>query len=218
MTTIPAPGAAPTPDAALAEATRRAERLAEHGPTVRGLSVTASLAVISVFMTVVVPVLVFGEPWGSGPVVVTVVGMVLAIRAWVVGRRRHTLQPFRIAAEERPFSVLDRTQRRLLWRRITGRTSATADTVPLVRAFLGWQRRSSRGAVPSLIALGVVMLGSAWAIALSSGDVLLLVLLLVVAVFIGAMTAVESRRRERVLRSLPDPPSPECSAAAIDQN
>ena len=48
------------------------------------------------------------------------------------------------------------------------------------------------------------MVGSAWGLALSSGDVWLLAFLIVVAVLIGAMGAVEARRAERVSRSLPD--------------
>lgn len=204
VTTTPSAPPAATPDAAMLEAARRVERLAEHGPTVHGPSVTAVIAVGAVLLTLAVPVIVFGERWWPGPVTVAVLGTVLAVRNWFVARRHHTLQPFRIATDERPFAVLDREQRQRTGRQITGREPVSADSVPLVRAFLQWQRRSSRAAVPGLVALGAVMVGSAWGLALSSGDVWLLAFLIVVAVLIGAMGAVESRRAERVLRSLPD--------------
>ncbi|WIE61620.1 hypothetical protein DEI97_000350 [Curtobacterium sp. MCLR17_032] len=208
MTTTPSAPPAATPDAAMLEAARRVERLAEHGPTVHGPSVTAVIAVGAVLLTLAVPVIVFGERWWLGPVTVAVLGTVLAVRNWFVARRRHTLQPFRIATDERPFAVLDRGQRQRSWRQVTGRGPVSADSAPLVRAFLQWQRRSSRAAVPGLVAFGAVLIGSSWGLALSSGDAWLLVLLLVVAVFIAVMTAIEARRRERVLRSLPDPSSP----------
>jgi uncharacterized membrane protein len=208
VTTTPSAVPALTPDAALLEATRRAERLAEHGPTVHGPSVTGVLAVGAVLMTLVVPVIVFGERWWIGPVTVAVFGMVLAVRNWFVARRRHTLQPFWIATGERPFAVLDRGQRQRAWRQISGRAPVSSDSAPLVRAFLVLQERSSRAAVPGLVAFGTVLVGPAWALALSSGDVWLLVFLLVVAVFITVMTAIEARRRERVLRSLRDRSSP----------
>lgn len=209
VTTTPSAPPAATPDAAMLEAARRAERLAEHGPTVHGPtvhgpSVTAVIAVGAVLLTLAVPVIVFGERWWPGPVTVAVLGTVLAVRNWFVARRRHTLQPFRIATDERPFAVLDREQRQRTGRQITGREPVSADSAPLVRAFLEWQRRSSRVAAPGLVALGAVMVGSAWGLALSSGDVWLLAFLIVVAVLIGAMGAVEARRAERVLRSLPD--------------
>jgi membrane protein implicated in regulation of membrane protease activity len=207
VTTTPSAVPALPPDAALLEATRRAERLAEHGPTVHGPSATGLLVVPAALMALAVPVVVFGERWWIGPVTVAVLGVVLAVRSWLVARRRHTLQPFRITTDERPFAVLDRGQRQRSWRQITGRGPVTADSAPLVRAFLGWQRRSSRAAVPGLVALGVVLVGSSWGLALASGDVWLLVLLLVVAVFITVMNAIEARRMERVLRSLPDPSS-----------
>lgn len=208
VTTTPSAPPAATPDAAMLEAARRVERLAEHGPTVHGPSVTAVIAVGAVLLTLAVPVVVFGERWWLGPVTVAVLGTVLAVRNWFVARRHHTLQPFRIAADERPFAVLDRGQRQRSWRQITGRGPVSADSAPLVRAFLQWQRRSSRAAVPGLVAFGAVLIGSSWGLALSFGDAWLLVLLLVVAVFIAVMTAIEARRRERVLRSLPDPSSP----------
>ena len=208
VTTTPSAPPAATSDAAILEAARRADRLAEHGPTVHGPSVTAVIAVGAVLLTLAVPVIVFGERWWPGPVTVAVLGTVLAVRNWFVARRRHTLQPFRIATDERPFAVLDRGQRQRSWRQITGRGPVSADSAPLVRAFLQWQRRSSRAAVPGLVAFGAVLIGSSWGLALSSGDAWLLVLLLVVAVFIAVMTAIEARRRERVLRSLPDPSSP----------
>lgn len=208
VTTTPSAPPAATPDAAMLEAARRVERLAEHGPTVHGPSVTAVIAVGAVLLTLAVPVIVFGERWWLGPVTVAVLGTVLAVRNWFVARRRHTLQPFRIATDERPFAVLDRGQRQRSWRQVTGRGPVSADSAPLVRAFLQWQRRSSRAAVPGLVAFGAVLIGSSWGLALSSGDAWLLVLLLVVAVFIAVMTAIEARRRERVLRSLPDPSSP----------
>jgi protein-S-isoprenylcysteine O-methyltransferase Ste14 len=208
VTTIPSAVPAPQPDAALLEATRRAGRLAEHGPTVHGPSVTAVLAVGAVLMALAVPVIVSGERWWIGPVAVAAVGMVLALRNWFLARRRHLLQPFWIAADERPFTVLDRGQRQRSWRQIAGRGPVSADSAPLVRAFLEWQRRSSRAAAPGLVALGVVSVGSSWGLALSSGDVRLLVFLLVVAAFITVLTVVEVHRRERVLRSLPDPSSP----------
>ncbi|NII41625.1 Flp pilus assembly protein TadB [Curtobacterium flaccumfaciens] len=208
MTTTPSAVPALTPDAALLEASRRAERLAEHGPTVHGPSVTGVLAVLAVLMTLVVPVIVFGERWWIGPVAVAVSGMVLAVRNWFVARRRHTLQPFWIATGERPFAVLDRGQRQRAWRQINGRAPGSSDSAPLVRAFLVWQERSSRAAVPGLVAFGTVLVGSAWALALSSGDVWLLVLLLVVAVLVTVMSGIEARRRERVRRSLPDLSSP----------
>jgi len=208
VTTTPSAPPAATPDAAMLEAARRVERLAEHGPTVHGPSVTAVIAVGAVLLTLAVPVIVFGERWWPGPVTVAVLGTVLAVRNWFVARRRHTLQPFRIATDERPFAVLDREQRQRTGRQITGRAPVSADSAPLVRAFLQWQRRSSRAAVPGLVALGAVLVASAWGLALSSGDVWLLALLIVVAVLIGAMGAVEARRAERVLRSLPDTSSP----------
>ena len=213
VTTTPSAPPAATPDAAMLEAARRAERLAEHGPTVRGPSATGVIAVGAVLLTLAVPVIVFGERWWPGPVIMAVLGTVLAVRNWFVARRRHTLQPFRIATDERPFAVLDREQRQRTGRQITGREPVSADSAPLVRAFLEWQRRSSRVAAPGLVALGAVMVGSAWGLALSSGDVWLLALLIVVAVFIAVMTAIEARRRERVLRSLPDPSSPSPSTA-----
>lgn len=182
VTTTPSAPPAATPDAAMLEAARRVERLAEHGPTVHGPSVTAVIAVGAVLLTLAVPVIVFGERWWLGPVTVAVLGTVLAVRNWFVARRRHTLQPFRIATDERPFAVLDRGQRQRSWRQVTGRGPVSADSAPLVRAFLQWQRRSSRAAVPGLVAFGAVLIGSSWGLALSSGDAWLLVLLLVVAV------------------------------------
>ena len=205
VTTTPSAVPALPPDAALLEATRRAERLAEHGPTVHGPSATGLLVVVAALMALAVPVVVFGERCWIGPVTVAAVGMVLAVRNWFVARRRHTLQPFRITTDERPFAVLDRGQRQRAWRQITGRAPVSAASVSLVRAFLGWQRRSSRGAVPSLVAFGVVLLGTSWGLALSSGDVRLLVLVPAVAVFVTLMNVIEVRRGERVLRSLPDP-------------
>lgn len=204
VTTTPSAPPAATPDAAMLEAARRAERLAEHGPTVRRPSATGVIAVGAVLLTLAVPVIVFGERWWLGPVTVAVLGTVLTVRNWFVARRRHTLQPFRIATDEHPFAVLDREQRQRTGRQITGREPVSADSAPLVRAFLQWQRRSSRAAVPGLVALGAVMVGSAWGLVLSAGDVWLLALLIVVAVLIGATGAVEARRAERVLRSLPD--------------
>jgi uncharacterized membrane protein len=204
MTTTPSVSPPPMPDAALLEAARRAERLAEHGPTVHGPSSTGVLAVSAALLTLAVPVVVSGERWWFGPVILSALGLVLAVRTWFVARRRHTLQPLWIASDERPFAVLDPQRRRLLRPQFTGRVPVTAAAVPLVAAWIRWQRRSSREAVPGLVALGAVLVGSSWGLTLSSGDVWFLVLLLVVAVFITVMTAIEARRRERVLRSLPD--------------
>lgn len=84
--------AAPAPaDPVLLEAQRRAERLAAHGPTVRGVSVTATLAVISVLWTLLAAAPLLDGPWRFGPVLVAAVGAVIAVRAWVLARRRHTL-------------------------------------------------------------------------------------------------------------------------------
>ena len=195
--------AAPAPaDPALLEAQRRAERLAAHGPTVRGVSVTATLAVISVLWTLLAAAPLLDGPWRFGPVLVAAVGAVIAVRAWVLARRRHTLQPFLMAQDERPFAALQAQQRRAVWRQVIGRAPVTAESAPLVRAFTAWQRRSSEAAVPSVLGMGFGLVGLAWALGLSEGEWWLLVSAVVAAAFVWVATRIETHRRERALRSL----------------
>jgi len=189
---------------ALREAQRRAEHLVEHGPTVRGPSVTAVLAVMSVFWTVIAAGPMLSGVWRFGPLLIAATGAVVAVRAWVLGRRRHTLQPFLMAPAERPLAVLAGQQRGAVARQVFGRSPATTDTAPVVRALLAWQRRSTRSALPSLVGFCLGMLALAWSSWLSAREWWLLVAVPLMVVLIAVMSIVEARRASRVLRSLPD--------------
>lgn len=186
-------------------ATRRAEHLEQHGATVVGPSQQAGLAGIGVVWALLTCVIAWSPTtWAWG--VLAIGGAVISVATWIRDRRRRALIPFLVADPEQPFGVLTRARRRDIGRQMRGRDPVTDDTAPLVRAMLGWQRRSTRIAVPVLIGLFAGLVGMAGATLRTTGGfgVALLVFAFVVAVSVTVLGVVEARRRRRVLATIDD--------------
>lgn len=179
----------PTSGDRWAAAGRAAEALARGPKPVRGPSIQVALVVAATLMTGVGVLLevLGGSHWR---VVVAVVGWVVAVGSWVHARRHGRLEPF--LPERSPASLLVPTERRELRRQLRGLEAPTARSVELVDAVLRWQRRTSAASLPSLVGLGLVLLGNPRP--LVHGIVLATGVLLVVLV------AWEHRRWNRVQR------------------
>ncbi|MBT1669274.1 hypothetical protein KK092_07770 [Curtobacterium flaccumfaciens pv. flaccumfaciens] len=159
----------------LAEATRRAEYLVEHGPTVGVMSQQAGLAAMSV----------------------------LWVAAWVRARRHRRLLPYLVETPEQPLGALTPADRKSVTRQVSGRAPVESEAVPLVRAMLAWQRRSTRISAPTLIGTGLSLLGLGGASATTLGwGWAFLVFIAVVAVFVTVATVIGVRRSRRVLAVL----------------
>jgi hypothetical protein len=180
-------------DDALALAQRRAEHLAQHGPTVIGMSLQALFAGTSVVWALGAATFSFH---GSGLVwfVLAAVGAVVSIASWLRARRRSTLLPFTIEEPERPLPVLDKAQRGAVGRQIRGRQEVTPTTAPLVGAMLVSQQRSGRAVLLSVIGTGLGLVGLAG----SLRDTALLVFILAVVVVVTIAAILEGRTRKRV--------------------
>ncbi|PZF60731.1 hypothetical protein DEI81_12070 [Curtobacterium sp. MCBD17_013] len=179
---------------------RRAERLAQHGATVVGISQQAGAAgLCSLWLLVTVT-----SASRSTTLVwflLTVAGAGVAFTSWIRARQLHTLLPYTIEAPERPFQVLDKAQRRTIGRQIRGKETVTPVTARLVRATHLSQRRSTRAALPPLIGMGLGVAGFAGSLIRTVGGwgSALLVLELATAVAVTIAGLVEANRRNRVL-------------------
>ncbi|MCA5922527.1 hypothetical protein [Curtobacterium oceanosedimentum] len=193
----------------LAEATRRAEYLAEHGPTVVVMSQQAGFAGLSVVWVAATAPAAF-RPDTLVWFLLAVAGAVVAVTVWVRARRRHTLVPYVVETPEQPLAALVATDRKLVGRQVGGRAPVTPDTAPLVRALLEWQRRSTRNSIPMLVGLSSSLSGlGGYSMAEFGGPRwLLLVLLGCVAALMTVLTVVEGHRRGRVLAALEREPAP----------
>lgn len=187
----------------LAEATRRAEYLVEHGPTVVVMSQQAGIAVLSVLWVA-----------GTAPAafrldtlvwfLLVVAGTVVAVTAWVRARRHGRLLPYLVKTPEQPLGAFTPADRKSVTRQISGRIPVAPEAVPLVRAMLAWQRRSTRMAIPTLVGMGLGLFGFAGS-PLATPDPLrwlFVVLIVCTAAFVTVLSAIEKRRRERVLAEL----------------
>jgi Flp pilus assembly protein TadB len=187
----------------LAEATRRAEYLVEHGPTVVVMSQQAGIAVSSVLWVV-----------GTAPAafrlnalvwfLLAVAGTVVAVTAWVRARRHGRLLPYVVETPEQPLGALTPADRKSVTRQVSGRAPVTPEAVPLVRAMLAWQRRSTRMVYPTLVGLGLGLFGFAGSTLATPGPWrwLFVVLIVCTAAFVTVLSMIEKRRRERVLAEI----------------
>ncbi|NQX25120.1 hypothetical protein [Curtobacterium sp. VKM Ac-2852] len=186
----------------LAEATRRAEYLVEHGPTVGVMSQQAGLAAMSVLWVAATAPAAFRLTtliW----FLLAVAGTVVAVTAWVRARRHRRLLPYLVETPEQPLGALTPAERKSVTRQVSGRAPVAPEAVPLVRAMLAWQRRSTRISAPTLIGTGLSLLGLGGASATTLGwGWAFLVFIAVVAVFVTVATVIGVRRSRRVLAVL----------------
>ncbi|WP_282819380.1 hypothetical protein [Curtobacterium flaccumfaciens] len=186
----------------LAEATRRAEYLVEHGPTVVVMSQQAGFAGMSILWALIsVPSVLRTDSvvW----FLFALAGAVVNVTAWVRARRHRRLLPYLVETPEQPLGVLAPADRKSVTRQVSGRVPVPPETVPLVRAMLAWQRRSIRTSAPTLIGTGLSLLGLGGATAPTFGsDWAFLVFIAVVAVFVTVATVIGVRRSRRVLAEI----------------
>jgi hypothetical protein len=186
----------------LAEATRRAEYLVEHGPTVVVMSQQAGFACMSILWAFIsVPSVLRTDSviW----FLFALAGAVVNVTAWVRARRHRRLLPYLVETPEQPLGALTPADRKSVTRQVSGRTPVAPETVPLVRAMLAWQRRSIRTSAPTLIGTGLSLFGLGGATAPTFGsDWAFLVFIAVVVVFVTVATVIGVRRSRRVLAEL----------------
>ncbi|WIB34081.1 hypothetical protein [Curtobacterium sp. MCSS17_005] len=186
----------------LAEATRRAEYLVEHGPTVVIMSQQAGLAAMSVLWVAATAPAAFRLTtlvW----FLLAVAGTVVAVTAWVRARRHRRLLPYLVETPEQPLGALTPADRKSVTRQVSGRAPVAHEAVPLVRAMLAWQRRSTRTSVPTLIGTGLSLMGLGGASAATFGwGWAFLVFVAVVVVFVTVATVIGVRRSRRVLAEI----------------
>ena len=186
----------------LAEATRRAEYLVEHGPTMGVMSQQAGLAAMSVLWVAATAPAAFRLTtlvW----FLLAVAGTVVSVAAWVRARRHRRLLPYLVETPEQPLGALTPAERKSVTRQVSGRAPVAPEAVPLVRAMLAWQRRSTRISAPTLIGIGLSLLGLGGASATTLGwGWAFLVFIAVVAVFVSVATVIGVRRSRRVLAVL----------------
>jgi hypothetical protein len=187
----------------LAEATRRAEYLVEHGPTVVVMSQQAGLTALSVLWVAATAPAAFRLTtlvW----FLLAVAGTVVAVTAWVRARRHRRLLPYLVETPEQPLGALTPADRKSVTRQVSGRAPVAPEAVPLVRALLAWQRRSTRMAIPPLVGTGLSLLaltGSTLA-TLGPWRWLFVVLIVCTAAFVTVLSMIEKRRRERVVAEI----------------
>ncbi|MBO9039067.1 hypothetical protein [Curtobacterium flaccumfaciens] len=186
----------------LAEATRRADHLVEHGPTAVVLSQQAGFAGMSILWAFIsVPSVLRTDSviW----FLFALAGAVVNVTAWVRARRHRRLLPYLVETPEQPLGALTPADRKSVTRQISGRAPVTPESVPLVRAMLAWQRRSTRASAPTLIGTGLSLVGLGGASATTFGwGWAFLVFIAVVVVFVTVATVIGVRRSRRVLAEL----------------
>lgn len=183
------PARDPATDDRWAAAARAAEALARGPRRGRGPSIQAALAAAATLVAGIdVPLAVLGGlDWR---VAVAVLGWVVAVGAWSVARRRGRLEPFLSARS--PVALLGAADRRDLRRQLRGAEVPTPRSVDLVDAITRWQRRTSAATLPSLVGLGIVLLGSP--------GPLVPAIVLATAVLVVVLAVAERRRWSRVQR------------------
>ncbi|WP_440227467.1 hypothetical protein [Curtobacterium flaccumfaciens] len=186
----------------LVEATRRAEYLVEHGPTVGVMSQQAGLAAMSVLWVAATAPAAFRLTtliW----FLLAVAGTVFAVTAWVRARRHRRLLPYLVETPEQPLGALTPAERKSVTRQVSGRAPVAPEAVPLVRAMLAWQRRSTRTSAPTLIGTGLSLVGLGGASAMTFGwGWAFLAFIAVVVVFVTVTTVIGVRRSRRVLAEI----------------
>ncbi|PZF09835.1 hypothetical protein DEI98_10775 [Curtobacterium sp. MCLR17_034] len=186
----------------LAEATRRAEYLVEHGPTVVVMSQQAGFAGLSILWAFIsVPSVLRTESviW----FLFALAGAVVNVTAWVGARRHRRLLPYLVETPEQPLGALTPADRKSVRRQVSGRAPVPLEAVPLVRAMLAWQRRSTRTSAPTLVGTGLSLLGLGGAAATTFGwGLAFLVFIAVVVVFVTVATVIGVRRSRRVLAQI----------------
>ncbi|WP_342060099.1 hypothetical protein [Curtobacterium flaccumfaciens] len=186
----------------LTDATRRAEYLVEHGPTVVVMSQQAGFACMSILWAFIsVPSVLRTDSviW----FLFALAGAVVNVTAWVRARRHRRLLPYLVETPQQPLGALTPADRKSVTRQVSGRAPVPPETVPLVRAMLAWQRRSIRTSAPTLIGTGLSLLGLGGATAPTFGsDWAFLVFIAVVVVFVTVATVIGVRRSRRVLAEL----------------
>ncbi|WP_147303997.1 hypothetical protein [Subtercola boreus] len=194
---------APVPAKNLELAQHRAEHLVQHGATVTGLSLQAFVVGSSFLWTLLAAPSAF-HPQSLVWFLLAAIGFVIAVIYWARGRRRHELLPNITADAERPFAVLTKRQRATITRQMRGKEETTPSTAPLVRAMLLWQRRSTRIVLPTLIGMGIGLIGlggsttrtlGGWSFALQAFE-------LVTVLFVTILSLREARRCNRVLTEI----------------
>jgi Flp pilus assembly protein TadB len=128
----------------------------------------------------------------------------VAVTAWVRARRHRRLLPYLVETPEQPLGALTPADRKSVTRQVSGRAPVAPEAVPLVRALLAWQRRSTRMAIPPLIGMGLSLLaltGSTLA-TLGPWRWLFIVLIVCTAAFVTVLSMIEKRRRERVVAEI----------------
>jgi hypothetical protein len=186
----------------LAEATRRAEYLVEHGPTVVVMSQQAGFAGMSILWALIsVPSVLRTDSvvW----FLFALAGAVVNVTAWVRARRHGRLLPYLVETPQQPLGALTPADRKSVTRQVSGRAPVPPEAVPLVRAMLAWQRRSIRTSAPTLIGTGLSLLGLGGATAPTFGSGwAFLVFIAVIAVFVTVATVIGVRRSRRVLAEI----------------
>lgn len=179
----------PISDDRWAAAVQAAEALARGPRSVHGPSIQAALVAAATLMAGldVLLVVLGGLDWR---VIVAVIGWVVAVGSWVHARRHGRLEPF--LPERSPASLLVPTERRELRRQLRGLEAPTARSVELVDAVVRWQRRASAASLPSLVGLGLVLLGNP--------RPLVPVIVLATGALLVVLVAWEHRRWNRVQR------------------
>ncbi|MGN8048876.1 hypothetical protein ACTJKO_04240 [Curtobacterium sp. 22159] len=183
----------------LLAATRRADRLARSGATVVGISLQACLAGLTVLWALLSSV-GLGRPIGIVWTVLAGIGAVVTVVAWIRARRTGTLVPFVVAGAERPVAVLAPARRRELRRQLRRADPVSEPYAGLVRSLIGWQRRSSRAAVPVLLGTLITLLGLSGSIAMATGlGWSLMIGTVAAAAVVTVLARVEARRWTTVL-------------------
>jgi hypothetical protein len=186
----------------LAEATRRAEYLVEHGPTVVVMSQQvgfAGLSILWAFISVPSALRIDSVIW----FLFALAGAVVNVTAWVRARRHCRLLPYLVETPEQPLGALTPADRKSVTRQISGRAPVATEAVPLVWAMLAWHRRSTRTSAPTLIGTGLSLLGLGGSSATKLGwGWGFLVFIVVVVVLVTVATVIGVRRRRRVLAEI----------------
>lgn len=186
----------------LAEATRRAEYLVEHRPTVVVMSQQAGFAGMSIlwaFISVPSALRTDSVIW----FLFALAGAVVNVTAWGRARRHRRLLPYLVETPEQPLVALTPAHRKSVTRQVSGQAPVTPEAVPLVRAMLARQRRSTRTSAPTLIGTGLSLVGLGGASAMTLGwGWAFLVFIAVVVVFVTVTTVIGVRRSRRVLAEI----------------
>ena len=187
----------------LAEATRRAEYLVEHGPTMGVMSQQAGLAAMSVLWVAATAPAAFRLTtlvW----FLLAVAGTVVSVAAWVRARRHRRLLPYVVETPQQPLGALTPADRKSVTRQVSGQAPVPPEAVPLVRAMLAWQRLSTRMAITPLIGMGLSLLAFAGSTLATPGPWrwLFVVLIVCTAAFVTVLSMIEKRRRERVVAEI----------------